>query len=291
MASPAAQHIPDEILSEILTPLLKHPDEVFSDTSKKALLEPGYSSSTYLLVCKAWLRVSTPLLYHVVILRTTAQAETLQTVLKSNKEFGLRIKKLRVEGGFGNAMHSILKFAPNITDLFLTLDIWATDSVRGLCSGLPLISPRRVIVVDAVKQKQKPKKNKQVTELLETLVALIPKWDKMVRYCFGLITKPGLITVQETFDFPYITPSDMYRNLTLYRAEALASALGQSQSLQILFVRGGYTFPDYLRQVANVPSLQSLHFILGPESWDDAIRTVVRNDPKLEAVVKYTRLE
>ncbi|KAF8191873.1 hypothetical protein K438DRAFT_1449865, partial [Mycena galopus ATCC 62051] len=94
-----ANRIPDEIVSEILTPLLKHPDKVCSP--EKPLLAPGYSSSTYLLVCKALLRVSTPLLYNVVILRTTAQAEALQTVLKSNKEFGPFIKKLRVEGGVG----------------------------------------------------------------------------------------------------------------------------------------------------------------------------------------------
>ncbi|KAF7373611.1 F-box domain-containing protein [Mycena sanguinolenta] len=98
MDSPAANRIPDEIVSEILTPLLKHSDEVFRDQSEKALLDPDHSASRYLLVSKSWLRVSTPLLYNVVILRTTAQAEALQTVLKTNKEFGLFIKKLRVEG-------------------------------------------------------------------------------------------------------------------------------------------------------------------------------------------------
>lgn len=176
----ASNRIPDEIISEILTPLLKHPDEVFSDRSMKPLLAPGYSSSTYLLVCKAWLRVSTPLLYNVVILRTTAQAEVLQTVLKSNKEFGLLIKKLRVEGGFGNAMQTILKCAPNITDLFLTFLVWGSDSVRDLCSGLALINPRRVIVVDADGWEVKPKENKQFTQLFNSLLDLIPKWYNLV---------------------------------------------------------------------------------------------------------------
>jgi hypothetical protein len=146
----------------------------------KPLLAPGYSSSTYLLVCKAWLRVSTPLLYNVVILRTTAQAEVLQTVLKSNKEFGLLIKKLRVEGGFGNAMQTILKCAPNITDLFLTFLVWGSDSVRDLCSGLALINPRRVIVVDADGWEVKPKENKQFTQLFNSLLDLIPKWYNLV---------------------------------------------------------------------------------------------------------------
>jgi hypothetical protein len=36
-----ASRIPYEIVSEILTPLIKHPDEVFSDHSVKPLLTPG----------------------------------------------------------------------------------------------------------------------------------------------------------------------------------------------------------------------------------------------------------
>ncbi|KAJ7739235.1 hypothetical protein DFH07DRAFT_965784 [Mycena maculata] len=44
------------------------------------------STSAILVVCKAWLRVSTPLLYRVVTLGDSS-------------------KKLRVEGGFGTFMH------------------------------------------------------------------------------------------------------------------------------------------------------------------------------------------
>ncbi|KAJ6495959.1 hypothetical protein DFH09DRAFT_946003 [Mycena vulgaris] len=176
-----ANRAPDEIISEILSPLLKHSDEVFSDASEKPLVS-GYSSSTYLLVCKAWLRVSTPLLYSVVILRTTAQASALEQVLNTNVEFGLFIKKLRIEGGFGQAMHTILKCAPNITDLFLTLLLWGSDNVAGLCKGLSLINPRRVILVDGRSKMTKPKKNKQVTQLLEMLIKVILKWNKLVCY-------------------------------------------------------------------------------------------------------------
>jgi hypothetical protein len=177
----AANQVPDEILSQILTPLLEHPDEVFRDQSAKPLLDPGFSSSSYLLVCKAWLRMSTPLLYKTVVLRTTAQAEALLAVLTCNRQFGLFIAKLRVEAGFPSAIHTILKFAPKITDLYLTLYIWASDDVGGLCSGLSLINPRRVIFHDAVPNT--PKKNKQTEQLFSALLELVPKWDKLVR-CF-----------------------------------------------------------------------------------------------------------
>ncbi|KAJ7917777.1 hypothetical protein B0H13DRAFT_1608047 [Mycena leptocephala] len=188
MASLAATRIPYEIVSDILTPLFKHPDEVFSDHSAKPLL----TLATH-LVCRAWLRLSTPLLYSVVILRTTAQVQALQTVLESNEELGLFIRKLRIEGGFGNTMHSILKSAPDITDLFFTLGIWGSDSVRGLCAGLPLVNPQRAIVLDGVIDEfgHKPKKNKKVTQLFETLLGIIPKWDKLVRYRFGLFLNSG----------------------------------------------------------------------------------------------------
>lgn len=174
-------HIPEEILSEILTPLFKLSDEVFSDTSAKPLLAPGYSSATYLLVCKTWLRVATPLLYNVVIFRTTAQAVALDKVLRLNKEFGLFVRKLRVEGGFGPVMHSVLKAAPNITDVFLTLSLWGSANVSGLCSGLRLINPQRIILADCQENGEAPRVNKQVTRLMDTLVELIPKWNRLVR--------------------------------------------------------------------------------------------------------------
>ncbi|KAJ6535047.1 hypothetical protein B0H19DRAFT_1184787 [Mycena capillaripes] len=271
MASPAASRIPDEIVSEILTPLLKHPDKVFSDRSEQPLLA-RYSSSTYLLVCKAWLRVSTPLLYNVVILRTTAQAEALQTVLKSNKEFGLFIKKLRVEGGFGNAMQAILKCAPNITDLFLTFLIWGSDNVKGLCSGIALVNPRRVIVVDADGWDVKPKENKQVTQLFNSLLDLIPKWDNL-----------------KVFEFPYLVKGvEMHRTPKVEaRADALASALAKSPTLETLVADIGVGLPDYLYRVAKAPSLKSIHFMFARMPFAFDIREAVRKDKKLEALVTY----
>ncbi|KAJ7719243.1 hypothetical protein DFH07DRAFT_315194, partial [Mycena maculata] len=215
-----APHIPDEIVSEIVSPLLKYSDEVFSDTSEKPL-RSQYSSSTYLLVCKSWLRVSTPLLYNVVILRTTSQAEALGEVLRSNQEFGPFIRKLRVEGGFGGVMHAILKCATNIADLFLTLSIWGSDDVGGLCTGLKFVNPQRVILVDGVKRIPKPKKNQQVTRLFETLITIIPKWDKL-----------------STFEFPYVA-SLIFEATFDEQAEALASALTKSKSLHTLIVRAG----------------------------------------------------
>ncbi|KAJ7273939.1 hypothetical protein C8J57DRAFT_1314068 [Mycena rebaudengoi] len=64
MRAQMEQHLPDEILSEILTPSLSVSDTDFSDTSLDSPFASysGHSASAFLLVSKSWLRVSTPLL-------------------------------------------------------------------------------------------------------------------------------------------------------------------------------------------------------------------------------------
>ncbi|KAJ7166269.1 hypothetical protein C8R46DRAFT_842271, partial [Mycena filopes] len=82
---------------------------------------PSVSTSAALVVCDAWLRVATPLLYHVVFIRSTVQARALQRTLRSNPDLRKFIKMFRVEGGFGPAMEQVLIHAPNITDIFISL--------------------------------------------------------------------------------------------------------------------------------------------------------------------------
>jgi hypothetical protein len=168
--------LPDEIISEILSPALKVPDEAFCDTSSVSPFAK-YSESTaaYLLVCKSWLRVATPLLYNVVVLRSEAQAKALSFVLSRNKELGKFIRKLRVEGGYGPPMHIILRCSPNVSDLFLSLVIYSSDNTNGLCKGLPLVNPTRLVLRD-----DRSLENKMVSQLLDTLSKSMASWDRLV---------------------------------------------------------------------------------------------------------------
>ncbi|KAK6991629.1 hypothetical protein R3P38DRAFT_2563851, partial [Favolaschia claudopus] len=75
-------------------------------------------------------------LYSVIILRTTPQPGALRAILEAQQEIGRFMKEVRVEGAFGDAMETILCSAPNITDVFFTLNLWPRDDVRGLCRGL-----------------------------------------------------------------------------------------------------------------------------------------------------------
>ncbi|KAJ7765715.1 hypothetical protein B0H16DRAFT_1883141 [Mycena metata] len=172
-----APPLPDELISEILSPALRVSDEVFSDgTYVSPFADPdSESSSAYLLVCKSWLRVATPLLYNVVVIRSKAQAKALGLILSANKLLGPFIHKIRVEGGYGAPLGTILKCSPNITDLFMTLEIWANDSTSGLCKGLGIISPRRLIL----KLDDRRSSNKMAKNLADALLQAIPKWDRL----------------------------------------------------------------------------------------------------------------
>jgi hypothetical protein len=131
------------------------------------------SSSAFLLVCKSWLRVATPLLYNVAILRSKAQAQALAATLNANPALGRFIKKLRVEGGYAISMHKILQASKNITDIFLSMRIPPSDNACGLCRGLPLINPVRLILDWTTL-------GRPARKLFDTLEQCIPAWKKMV---------------------------------------------------------------------------------------------------------------
>ncbi|TFK97434.1 hypothetical protein BDV98DRAFT_484600, partial [Pterulicium gracile] len=72
---------------------------------------------------KQWMRVATPALYDCVILRSQSQADSFAAALRSTPSLGKCIRKLRIEGGFGDSMHSIIVGYPNICDFLITLEV------------------------------------------------------------------------------------------------------------------------------------------------------------------------
>jgi hypothetical protein len=171
--------LPDEMLHEFLSPALSVPDDMFTSTKEKSPFSSvtKNSSATLLLVCKRWLRVAYPLLYHTVVIRSSGQAQALADSLKANPILGKHVKKLRLEGGYGAATHRILISSPNITDLYLSLIIWSDDSVSGLCRSLNTINPSRVILHDDATF---PKLNAKARQLAVKLSECIPTWSNLV---------------------------------------------------------------------------------------------------------------
>ncbi|KAJ7651356.1 hypothetical protein FB45DRAFT_820870 [Roridomyces roridus] len=259
--------LPDEIISEVLSPALQVPDELFCDTSHVSPFSTyAPSTSTYLVVCKDWLRVATPLLYNVVVLRSKSQATALEAALKSNPELGRFIKKLRLEGGYGAAIHGILKCAPNITDLFLTLSIWSPDNTTGLCKGLALIEPHRVILVDPCEPA--PPKNKQEEALRRTFLACLCSWKNL-----------------RIFGYPYGS-ENVWEPTIARNARELSQTLVDSQVHTVLLSASFSHIPSFITKLCTSPSLKVLQF-KHPLLFDVEMNN---EDAKFKKLAKYSRL-
>ncbi|KAH6909305.1 hypothetical protein BKA70DRAFT_1562153 [Coprinopsis sp. MPI-PUGE-AT-0042] len=179
MALSASSQLPDEIIKEILAPVLFVSDEAFSDTSQKSNPFASYelSTSTILVVCKSWLRVATPLLYETVVLRSKAQAQALSGALKRNEQLGRFIKKLRIEGGYGTFVGEILRHSPTLTDLWVSTALWSNESVAGYTKGFRSVNPRRLIVVD-----DRLKTSAIRKKVYEALGEAIRLWTKLTSF-------------------------------------------------------------------------------------------------------------
>ncbi|KAF7296305.1 hypothetical protein HMN09_01100200 [Mycena chlorophos] len=224
--------LPDELISEILSPALRVSDEHFTQTSTATFAKYSESTSAYLVVCKSWLRVATPLLYHVVVLRSKAQATALVSALAKNKDLGRFIKKLRVEGGFGQPMQTILQSAPNLTDLFLSLIIWSPDTTDGLCKGLKSVNPRTLIVHDVTDYGRAPK-TKARANLVDTIVKIIPKWSNLTHFHYPLSYRPEA-------------------------TQKIVDALAACQRLEVLYVKDSYEVYLAFKHFSKCP-LKAIH--------------------------------
>ncbi|KAJ7879678.1 hypothetical protein B0H13DRAFT_2051131 [Mycena leptocephala] len=70
---------------------------------------------------------------------------------------------------------------PNINDLVLSLQLYSSDSSVGLISGLPLINPKRVIVVD---HGDNILKNQHVEGLVGAILDCVTDWSNLTTVVF-----------------------------------------------------------------------------------------------------------
>ena len=174
--------LPNELIREFLLPVLDVPDEMFQSIYRVSpFSRPDHlSTSSVLCVCRSWMNVGTPLLYRVVVLRSKAQANALQRTLRKHPTYGAYVKKLRVEGGYGSTMRTILTSAPNITDLCIYLSIESSDCVSGLCGSLPSINPSRVVARFTYARRS----TQIAANLAQELYACFRTWTNMVSQIF-----------------------------------------------------------------------------------------------------------
>jgi len=170
--------LPAELLIEILSPSLLVPDEMFADNGPYSPFDKvDQPASNVILVCKSWMYVATPLLYATVIMRSEAQAQALAFALTNNPDFGKFIRRLRVEGAYGDHVWTAIQNAPNVTDLCMTLAVWPDTSPAGLVQSLAHIDPHRVILTMAPIG---PIRNITHRALLNALCSQIRSWTCLV---------------------------------------------------------------------------------------------------------------
>jgi hypothetical protein len=172
--------LPDELLKEILAPALQVPDDSFACVGGRSPFS-NYTPTTsaYLLVCKDWLRVATPLLYSVVVLRSKAQIQALDSAIMGTPVLAEFIKKLRIESGYCPSLLKILKGAKNLTDLCVSLEVYSSDNVSGFCKGLAFVQPSRLIICDHHRY-TKPF-NQKTQDLVKVLQDYVSEWP-LVRF-------------------------------------------------------------------------------------------------------------
>ncbi|KAF7296563.1 F-box domain-containing protein [Mycena chlorophos] len=241
-------HLPDEILSQILSPALTVPDRKFTSTeSLSPFATYSEPSSAYLLVCKAWLRVATPLLYHVVVIRSKAQAATLaRTLLQKDLNLGRFVKKLRIEGAYDAPLLTVFKNTPNVTDLYISLaSIYASDDIEGLCQGIALISPTRLIL-----QSPGGRENKSKTALIKAIAMAIPLWTHLTAFDIASFSADSIDTI--TSILKAISSKQQLTSVTVSELDSVDSVYEYLQLCPLTMIR----LQDYSPRMSDsIPAL------------------------------------
>lgn len=141
--------LPEELLREILFICL---DVALSDFFRFPALQDSTRSTTrnasLLLVSKRWLRIGAPLLYGALRLGKPSHAASIATLLSENPDLGNAIINLRIEGDCGSSLAEVVKLAPRVQRLYISVDSESSHGIQSLRRALPYISPRELFLVD-----------------------------------------------------------------------------------------------------------------------------------------------
>ena len=138
--SSAMNTLANELLVHILSPSFLVPEVRFADNGHISPFARVMQSSADLqLVFKRWMRVSTPLLYECAVIRTRAQAYALRLALTRHPEFGRFIRRLRLEGVFGEYLDAeVFEKMREVKQLCFTFSFSLLNNITGL-QRIPVI--------------------------------------------------------------------------------------------------------------------------------------------------------
>ncbi|KAF8208605.1 hypothetical protein K438DRAFT_1812546 [Mycena galopus ATCC 62051] len=165
-------------------------------------------------------------------------------------------------------MLKIIKAAPNVKELFVSINIWSADNVSGLTRGLPSMDLTRVILFDT---RNHSARNKNSQTLIDTLQECITKeWKNLA-----------------VFELPYSSHYYSYSRTLM----AIATSLSTAPALKTLLIPAmryhGTQPPEHLSLIAKNPSLQSIEFRLPIDARTvDLSQCLAFNHPSLRGLVK-----
>ncbi|KDQ58577.1 hypothetical protein JAAARDRAFT_193128 [Jaapia argillacea MUCL 33604] len=161
------------------------PDSLFvNHTDDPIFFRSTPSTSILLLVCKRWLRVATPLLYEILIIRSKAQAQALSLTLPFNNSLGLYVKKLRIECGYVSFGQGTIELMPNVPHSYLSLAVWPEDNVSNVCASLASLSPTCVVLYECSEQDQMLDNDNTQLLCLTIQERVVAFWTNMKSFYF-----------------------------------------------------------------------------------------------------------
>ncbi len=170
--------LPEEILREILKPLFHVSPEHFREQPSSFLrTRPSFPRSpSVLLVCKRWLRVATPLFYECLQIKSDKAVEGLAETLLATPALGQYIRRLRLEGGYGRNLLTVVKHAPDIRVLSIQLDVMSRSVTSGLSRSLLLLNPEELHLHGLGGRRP----NQKTEALLGKVVSALGTWKNLV---------------------------------------------------------------------------------------------------------------
>lgn len=144
--------LPDELVDQILGCALTIPDETFRAwrTPQTYAGTPLSQPQSILATSSQWYRVGKPYLYEAAIFRTQRQVRGFCDAIckyQSDGKLARFLRRLRVDGGYSPELGKIIrKTGPQITELFLCLDVSLDDSIKGLLKALKQANPPRLFL-------------------------------------------------------------------------------------------------------------------------------------------------
>lgn len=156
-------------------------------------------------------------------------------MIKSDRGVGKTVRYLRLKGGMGRDLHTIIKHAPNLHTLWITPCVRASEGISGLKKSLTLLNPRKLYVFAMQSRSNKAE------QLLLSCIEI--SWTTLVSYPFLniILATPMLLTNL------HISQTSISLHHSTIMTPELAHTLSKAPMLKNLHVRSSFRFQYWIK--------------------------------------------